>query len=181
MRDIANRRGLTPLFENGISPAPEAGTGAGVLEAGSSQAFEGGLRRLDALKRLFDGISGLGWSVLGFVGGAVFWHFVGFWGFLSEVVLDGGPIGIMERAAIEAPALPQAQPRQRRVQVADASAPACTLLSLDRKTGLTSARPCDADHPPLPADVSQGREDRVMTTSGADRSAGSDIGPISDP
>lgn len=31
------------------------------------------------------------WGLLGFLVGAVFWHFIGFWGFVSDVVLRGHP------------------------------------------------------------------------------------------
>ncbi len=130
------------------------------------------VRRIDALKNVLDSVSGLGWSVIGFVIGAVFWHFVGFWGFVSEVVLAGGPIAALEQRAAEPAgrksdigALPQ------WVQVADASAPACTLLALDRLTGQTSARPCDADHAALPADSSLGREDRLLMQAGEHNTA----------
>lgn len=165
MREIASRRGLTPLFDNGI-------------DAAGSGAADGGLRRFEGVKRVLDGVGGLGWSVIGFVLGAMFWHFVGFWGFVSEAVLAGGPIAAIEqRAAEPARRKSQADALPQWVQVAEASAPACTLLALDRQTGLTSARPCDADHTALPADVSLGREDRLPATDSADAVAGSASSP----
>lgn len=117
---------------------------------------------------MLDGLGGLGWSVIGFVGGAVFWHFVGFWGFVSDVVLSEGPPAASRAALYHAPAH---APRMRPVQVADASQAPCTLLALDRRTGVTSARPCDNDHPPLPADAFQGREDRIAIDARADDAA----------
>ena len=51
---------------------------------------------------MLDGLGGLGWSVIGFVGGAVFWHFIGFWGFVSEVVLAGNSPMAVEQVAFHA-------------------------------------------------------------------------------
>ncbi len=182
MREIANGRGLTPLFENGIAAAAEAGAGAAAIEAGLSQPFEGGFRRFGGVKRTLDSIGGLGWSVIGFILGAMFWHFVGFWGFVSEVVLAGGPIAAIEQRAAEPRRKSDIGALPQWVQVADASAPACTLLALDRQTGLTTARPCDADYTALPADVSQqGREDRLLVNGGADVDAGTYVGAASSP
>lgn len=98
----------------------------------------------------------------------MFWHFIGFWGFMSEVVLAGGaPLPAVHATLSEA---------GRPVQVAGVSAAqTCTLLSLDRRTGITSARPCDADQAPLPLTPVQGRQDRmpsaVETGDDAGRSA----------
>lgn len=115
--------------------------------------------RLAAARQFLDGLGGLGWSVIGFVGGAVFWHFVGFWSFVSEVVLAGGP----ERSA----APPVAMTMSMRVADASpsgvsSSAAACTVLVLDRRTGATSARACDGVHVALPGDAVEGREDRAL-------------------
>lgn len=142
MLGFANGRGLAPPVDD-RAPGPVGGR----------------RRRLYAVKETLDGIGGLGWSVVGFVGGAVFWHFIGFWGFVSEVVLAGGPPPVAAQSAIHA-VPPETWPHG--VQVAAASMPACTLLSLDRRTGITSARPCDRDHAPLPADSLQGRQDRLV-------------------
>ncbi|HEX2842036.1 hypothetical protein [Hyphomicrobium sp.] len=147
-----------------------------------SQPRDGGFRRYEGVKGVLDGVGGLGWSVIGFILGAMFWHFVGFWGFVSEVVLAGGPIAAIERRAAEpAHRKSQVDVLPQWVQVAEASAPACTLLALDRQTGHTSARPCDADHVALPADVSLGREDRLPVTGGADASAAQYVGAASSP
>ena len=148
MPDIAKERGGIPL--GGEVRAP--------LDAGQPEAtaplFTVHLLsrdRLDEATRMLDGIGGLGWSVIGFVVGAIFWHFIGFWGFVADVVLAGGPSPAREQLAWSAP----------RSVVASAAMPSCTTLVLDRRSGLTSARPCEGVLPPLPADTFQGREDRV--------------------
>jgi hypothetical protein len=163
MQGYANDRGFGPLLDDGAAAPSE---GAGVAARGAPQLERAGRWKLRAAREMLDGIGGLGWSVLGFVGGAVFWHFVGFWGFVSDVVLADGPPMIAGQAVIYAP---PPEVRARWLQVADASAPSCTLLSLDRRTGVTSARPCDGEHAPLPADSFQGREDRVITRETDDR------------
>ncbi|MDQ8699441.1 hypothetical protein [Hyphomicrobium sp. LHD-15] len=169
MPGITNEHKLTPLFEGALSEELGAASGFGQANALASSITlaspnaQG--RRLDAVRRTLDGIGGLGWSVIGFVVGAVFWHFVGFWGFVANVVLAGG--GIASSASSAHPA--HVERRANWVQVAEASttAPAaCTMLFLDRQTGLTSAHACESDHPPLPADSFEGREDRMVTSGG---------------
>ncbi len=149
MLGFAHGRDLTAVVDAGAPAQPRL------------RPFVVGGHRLSAAKRVLDGIGGLGWSIIGFVLGAVFWHFVGFWGFVSEVVLAGGPPPSGAVAAIYAPML---EARSRWVQVADASPSPCTLLVLDRRTGLTSARPCEDGQAPLPADAFEGREDRVIAS-----------------
>ncbi len=77
------------------------------------------------------------WGGLGFVAGAVFWHLVGFWSFLSEVVLDRttGP------QAAEASSPPIGLPA--KVVLVDTAR--CTALALDRRAKLTLAVPCPED------------------------------------
>ncbi|MDP1909814.1 MAG: hypothetical protein Q8K85_16060 [Hyphomicrobium sp.] len=110
---------------------------------------------------MLDGIGGLGWSVAGFVVGAVFWHFIGFWSFVADVVLAGGPAAGIDKAA-------RGQQQQQLVRMADAEtvastvvAATCTSLVLDRRTGITSAGACRAGHASLPRDAMDGREDRL--------------------
>jgi hypothetical protein len=77
------------------------------------------------------------WGGLGFVAGAVFWHLVGFWSFLSEVVLDRttGP------QAAEAASAPTGL--SAKVVLVDSAT--CTALALDRRAKLTLALPCPED------------------------------------
>jgi hypothetical protein len=165
MPGITNEHKMAPLFDQGLPQ--EAGVVSGFAPADilSPRTVENSARsRAVAIRSALDGVGGLGWSVIGFLVGAVFWHFVGFWGFVANVVLAGGP------AAPASSAHPlHVGERMNWVRMADVSAiapAACTALFLDRQTGLTSARACDGDHPPLPADSFQGREDRIVPSSG---------------
>ncbi|WP_295556267.1 hypothetical protein [uncultured Hyphomicrobium sp.] len=155
MQGFANQRRLAPLLEGGVPVSAKEGGGAGRIDTVRPDAP---LRRaLRAARDMLDGVGGLGWSIIGFVGGAVFWHFVGFWGFVAEVVLAGGP-PVAPVAAVYASA---PLTRSASEPVADAGAPACTLVSRDRKTGFTTARPCGHNAPALPADSYEGRQDRI--------------------
>ncbi|MGE0022330.1 MAG: hypothetical protein AB7S70_01715, partial [Hyphomicrobium sp.] len=92
MQGSAQRRDYRPGFDEGLAVSP-SGLGASALQRVSprSEASKGRPAWLGSAAGMLDGIGGLGWSVIGFVVGAVFWHFIGFWGFVSEVVLAGGP------------------------------------------------------------------------------------------
>lgn len=166
MPGITNEHDVTPLFDGERSDKLGAGSGfvpvkPDYVRTTSAPTVRG---RIAAVRKLLDGVSGLGWSVIGFLVGAVFWHFVGFWGFVANVVLAGGP-GLPASSAHSL----KAAERVEWVRMADAAAPAsaaCTMLFLDRQTGLTSAHECDGDHPPLPADSFEGREDRIVTSGG---------------
>lgn len=168
MQGIANERSLASAL--GGEFRAEGHDGAAAIEAGAPPVVTA-RERLDAAKRLLDGLSGLGWSIIGFLGGAVFWHFVGFWSFVSNVVLAGGPaveaVPSASRHALRAEQ-PSGWVRMAEASVAPAS---CTSLFLDRRTGVTSARACEADHAPLPADTFQGREDRIIASDAVDDGA----------
>jgi hypothetical protein len=77
------------------------------------------------------------WCGLGFVSGAAFWHFVGFWSFLSEEILDRTLSATPAAAAI---ASQPAGPDQPPIVVVDTNR--CTMLTLDRRTNYTRALPC---------------------------------------
>ncbi len=155
MQGLANERGFRPLLDDGFRGARGRASAGG---ARASRPVAADRRKLRATRDALDGLSGLGWSVLGFVCGAVFWHFVGFWGFVSDVVLTEGPPLQVRQAGFSAP--PPAV-RSRWLQVADASPAPCTRLTRDRRTGATLAAPCDGEPQKLPADLFQGREDRI--------------------
>ncbi len=80
------------------------------------------------------------WALPGFLIGTVFWHFVGFWGFVSHVVLgeipaeQAGPTPLL--AVVRAADEPAANN-------ATTSASACVALALDRATGTTRSKACD--------------------------------------
>ncbi len=87
------------------------------------------------------------WGLLGFVIGAVFWHFIGFWGFVSDVVFNGP-------APLEARYIEQTGPR-------------CIELVFDRTAGVTRGQSCAVDAPLLDErsvsvkDEFQGRRGKV--------------------
>jgi hypothetical protein len=76
------------------------------------------------------------WCAGGFCAGALFWYAVGFWRFVSEVVLDSGPQLTPAMAA-------SARPSGATLPTVYLIDPAnCTALVLDRKTNSTEMRPC---------------------------------------
>lgn len=153
MQGIANTHRLAPPFDRGGSLAHEN------TRKANGQASSSELRRQARVAAgALDGIGGLGWSVLGFVAGAIFWHFVGFWGFVSSVVFADNQTTAPDMTLVQrAPAIVASQ-----VVSTDAiDVSHCTAVSRDRNTGITSARPCNGNHPDLPADSYQGRQDRI--------------------
>lgn len=107
--------------------------------------------RRRTLVGMLDGVSGLGWSVVGFVGGAVFWHFIGFWGFVSDVVLAGGPDG----RTVSRPSAAFVRVAEAEVVVSN-----CTTIALDRATGRAMAVACEDEGYDLRDDTGP-REDRL--------------------
>lgn len=163
MPGFAKKRGHVPLVANeahaGWARGPIAARHVAIARPDAALRFRD-RPSFGAARRALDGIGGLGWSVLGFLAGAVFWHFIGFWGFVSEVVLVGNaPPAAMRTAEPVALALADTP-----------SAQTCTRLALDRRTGETSAHACDADVLPFPADAFEGRQDRMPRAG--ERSAG---------
>lgn len=85
------------------------------------------------------------WMAMGFLAGAVFWHFVGFWAFVSEAIFDDGT-GVQHAApshrALPPPVIPHGDP----TPIARTSGPrtACIVLAIDRTGGETRAQPCPA-------------------------------------
>ena len=110
---------------------------------------EGRRHRIDDLVREIGGRTALGpraapfiWGFGGFLIGAAFWHLIGFWGFLSTVVLKGPEpqVSVVAR---------QADPAMLRN---------CTDLALNRSTGQTYAVPC-AEQVPVLQEARLGRQD----------------------
>lgn len=163
MRGYANERGLSSLVEGGF-PSSRRDTGsvpfaAASLAPGRGRGFAAGRTRLSAARRSLDGIGGLGWSVIGFLLGAVFWHFVGFWSFVSEVVLARHSTAPAERLQPVAAQLDS-------TKTSPLAAGWCTALHLDRKTGATSAATCVRNHPPASSQGVKPREDRAAVADG---------------
>lgn len=73
--------------------------------------------------------SRIGWGLAGFLVGAIFWHFVGFWTFLSEVAFNR-----------------QVSSETRNVAQ---SGPDCVALVRDLDAGTVEAEPCPDDALPL--------------------------------
>ncbi len=71
----------------------------------------------------------LGWGIMGFLIGAVFWHFIGFWGFVSEIVFVGSSV--------------------RDERLVEQTGPLCTQLVLDRASGQVLDETCPNDTPLL--------------------------------
>jgi hypothetical protein len=100
------------------------------------------------------------WGGLGFITGAVFWHAVGFWDFMSAVVLNSGPDTELVRIAAarqqpgadELPTIYLVDPRS------------CTALELDRSANRTAVRPCPSDGLSLRLQPLRSREDLAVLT-----------------
>lgn len=69
----------------------------------------------------------------GFVVGAVFWHFVGFWDFVSTLVYAPPQSALVQQAPVA--------PVENRAALSVSYAN-CASLILDRTSGLTSVGPC---------------------------------------
>ena len=124
-------------------------------------------------------------GLVGFAVGALFWHMIGFWGFVTTVVLKG-PIDDRVRTAAEPP-LPVVS-RELRPSLSWSRAPArspkapqlvqvmpesCSSLHLDRTVGTTSLIECVATDRPLPEGSAGARGDFLAIA----KSATGDIAP----
>ena len=115
----------------------------------------------------------------GFLLGAVFWHWIGFWGFVTSTVLRG-PMDDRPRAGIEAaqplprdqrasitPARPAQAGRKHGPATAAAAVPpdvrlaSCVALVLDRTAGTTTPSPCQGDLGAFGPGTGLGRSDRL--------------------
>jgi hypothetical protein len=76
------------------------------------------------------------WAAGGFLAGALFWYAVGFWRFVSDVVLAPAPTAAAEMTAVA----PPSQVSLPTIYLVDPSN--CTALVLDRKTNTTVVQPC---------------------------------------
>lgn len=80
----------------------------------------------------------IAWGGLGFLIGAAFWHFIGFWSFVSDIVLKGHP---------------------EDARVIAQTGRDCTELVLDRNTGVVKSLACPMHAPELPESGRAVRED----------------------
>lgn len=105
------------------------------------------------------------WATIGFVSGAVFWHAVGFWTFMSELVLNGREASASEEmievaADIETGSLPsvyRVDPRK------------CTSLVLNREANYTAAQACPREGIALRLDTESTREDIAVVADAGPR------------
>lgn len=88
-------------------------------------------------------VPSIGWGIAGFLVGAIFWHFVGFWVFVSQVVLKGHP---------------------EEVRAVAQTGIACTELVLNRQTKQTEAVSCPADAVMLDEPRNEHRADSLRLT-----------------
>lgn len=80
------------------------------------------------------------WGGLGFVIGALFWHFIGFWSFVSQIVLNGDGTPVPAQAVV----------RKNDVHAASKKAAAeaarfCVKLIRSKTPAPAAAGPCDPD------------------------------------
>jgi len=113
--------------------------------------------------------SALLWGGFGFVAGVIFWHAVGFWSFVSEVVLDREGPAIFARVAATRPEAPL-QPELPIIYLVDPAS--CTALELDRSANRTAVRPCPRQGLALRLESSGDREDLALLTRQSLEAAG---------
>ena len=108
------------------------------------------------------------WLSMGFVAGMISWHAVGFWGFVSQAVLNGGDHSV-EIASTPAPPAARVSPTATSPIVTGSLAPfaaptgACMALAMNRSNGATSATKCSGDAEPF-RDAGRGRRtDRLLS------------------
>jgi hypothetical protein len=104
------------------------------------------------------------WGALGFFSGAIFWHAVGFWTFVSGAILNrGGDVAFAREVAAAQPELPV-------IYLIDPAS--CTALELDRTANRTAVRPCPREGLALRLEASGDREDLAVLTREAEQAAG---------
>ena len=86
------------------------------------------------------------WGLLGFTFGVIFWHFVGFWGFVEDAVLKGPTRGQYTNSIIGNEDLNTkgsiTYSTVKTRQLVDQSHHACVSLVMDRFTKETYSQPC---------------------------------------
>lgn len=112
------------------------------LESGPPDGQAVGTDRMSRRGNGAAALSAILYLCFGFVCGAVFWHFIGFWNTFHDIVLRGP-----SRVAAS----------EHRVAQ---SGPSCTALVLDRDSGVTRGEPCAASSLMLAESVSY-RRDRL--------------------
>ncbi|NOT70220.1 MAG: hypothetical protein HOP09_02740 [Hyphomicrobium sp.] len=136
--------------------------------AGAGAAVRQRARSAQAFFRSFD-VHAAGWLSMGFVAGMVSWHAVGFWGFVSQSVLNGPgrspaqiaaqPTTVTEKTLLQPAQVSSSLANASQTgtsQITTGSLPtfvplpgACMALTVDRTTGATVARTCDVGEQPM--------------------------------
>lgn len=83
-------------------------------------------------------------AALGFISGAIFWHVVGFWGFISDIVFRGRADGVPTAMARPSPPL-KFQSRRTAVPAASSGVDTnqCSAVAIDRTGGEARIGACD--------------------------------------
>jgi hypothetical protein len=105
-------------------------------------------------------------SALGFLGGAMFWHAVGFWAFMSDVVLDSTDANAVSAQAALPGDMMLVTGSLPTIYLVDPRS--CTSLELDRQANRTVLRPCPGDGLALRLEVDDDREDLAAASPGSD-------------
>lgn len=105
------------------------------------------------------------WATIGFVSGAVFWHAIGFWSFMSELVLNSKPATTVQDLSLvgadfETGSLPD---------VYHVNPQHCISLVLNREANYTAAQPCPREGIALRLDVESSREDIAVIADASPR------------
>jgi len=113
------------------------------------------LREIGRRGRLWSRAVPIAWGLGGFLIGAIFWHHIGVWGLLGTVVLKG------PETAVSVVSREQPLTVARRPAVETAFLPNCTVLVLDRSSGLTYSVPCP-EHMPMLEEARSHRQDLAL-------------------
>jgi hypothetical protein len=139
----------------GASQAAAVGAREATVAARAQRfGVDGLLREIGRRGRLSSLGAPIAWGLGGFLIGAIFWHLIGFWGFLSTVVLKGPETAVSE-VVWQQPVM------VARQAIRPATLPNCTVLVLNRSTGLTSGVPCP-EHVPMLEEARRGRQDLAL-------------------
>ena len=113
------------------------------------------------------------WGCSGFVAGAVFWYFVGFWGFLSAVVFEApAPVVSVEGSSITTGSITtgsvpsSTSERLARLTEPNRPQPNCSMASLRPRGMATTSRPCTAYPVGLRYVGSKGKSRRATAATG---------------
>jgi hypothetical protein len=101
--------------------------------------------------------SAIAWGGLGFITGAIFWHAVGFWTFLSDVVLKAPDTTAKAALAVGAAVPGRSKTTLPTIYMVEPAN--CTALALDRQSNRTLLQPCPANGLALRLEPQGGRED----------------------